>query len=144
MIPLFKVYMNNHAIENVTKTLTSGFISQGSQVENFENELKIFLRHNLLLTLNSATSGLTLALRLLVDRCDDLYWMGFDKENDVILTPSLTCFATTSSILANGIKNIVWIDSDPNTCNVSFDDIRNKLSVKTKIIYIVHWGGQLV
>jgi dTDP-4-amino-4,6-dideoxygalactose transaminase len=52
----------------------------------------------------------------------------------------LTCFATNAAILANNCK-INWIDTDPNTANVSLIDIENKLTANTKVLYIVHRGG---
>ena len=52
----------------------------------------------------------------------------------------MTCFATTASILANNV-NIRWLDVDPETTNIDLNDLKNKLSEKTKVIYVVHWGG---
>ncbi len=138
--PLFKVFMNNKAIKNCNKTLRSGMITQAMQVENFENELKIFLDNENILTLNSATSGLTLALHLLQESNEELNWFGFNKEMDIVLTPSLTCFATTCSILNNNC-NIRWIDTNLNTGNIDFNDLKNKINERTKIIYIVYFGG---
>tara|TARA_B100000073_G_scaffold334304_1_gene326707 strand:- start:2874 stop:3977 length:1104 start_codon:yes stop_codon:yes gene_type:complete len=122
--------MNKDVMTPLEKTLMSGYITQGSRVSEFEKELSEYLEIPYLLTLNSATSGLTLALRLL----------GVNRDEDVVLTPALTCFATTASILSYGVS-IRWIDTDPNTGNVSIPDIKSKLTEKTKVIYVVHWGG---
>lgn len=137
-ISLFKVFMSNDVIEPVNKVLMSGFITQGPVVEEFEKRLSEYIGNQYILTLNSATSGLTLALRLLLNKTEN--WPGFDKENDFVLSPALTCFATNSAILANNCK-IKWIDTDNTTANVSIDDIKRKLSYNTKVLYIVHWGG---
>ena len=144
MIPLFKVYMNDTVSDEVSKTLHSGMITQGEKVEQFESKLIQYIGNPYVLTLNSATAGLTLALKLLMKPCEDLMnWKGFDKSRDIVLTPALTCFATTASILSHDV-NIRWIDVDPETCNVCLKDIRNKLSPFTKVIYIVHWAGNPV
>ncbi len=137
--------MSDDALKQVNETLTSGFITQGPKVDQFENELSHFFKHEYVLTLNSATSGLTLALRLLMKESNDKSdpmgaWPGFNKEKDIVLTPALTCFATNAAILANGCK-IGWIDTDNSTANVSIEDIKNKLNENTKVVYIVHWGG---
>jgi dTDP-4-amino-4,6-dideoxygalactose transaminase len=137
MLSLFKVFMSEDVIEPVNKVLMSGYITQGKKVEEFESALSTYLDQPRVLTLNSATAGLTLALRLLKNPTDS--WPGFLDEDEV-LTPALTCFATTSAILSNG-ANIKWLDVDPNTANIDFDDLKNKLSPTTKAIYIVHWGG---
>jgi dTDP-4-amino-4,6-dideoxygalactose transaminase len=129
MIPLFKVYMNEDIDKFIIPTLNSGMITQGSKVEEFENKLKEYFNYPYILTLNSATSGLTLAYRLL----------DIDNEDCVISTP-LTCFATNCAILANNL-NIVWADTDINTCNIDLEDVISKLNEKTRVLSFVHWGG---
>ena len=131
-IPLFKVYMNNN-LEYVTNVLVSGMVTQGKKVEEFEEKLKKYFNYPYLLTLNSATSGLTLAYRLL-----DLK-PGIDK---VISTP-LTCFATNASILANNL-DIIWADTDQHTCNIDLEDVKKKINSNTKVLSFVHWGGNPV
>jgi dTDP-4-amino-4,6-dideoxygalactose transaminase len=139
-IPLFKVFMSEDVLEPLNKILMSGFITQGGQVDKFEEKLQEYFNNRHVLTLNSATSGLTLALRILLNEDKEDNWPGFDVESDYVLSPALTCFATNASILANNCK-IKWIDVDKSTANVSIDDIKNKLDKNTKIVYIVHWGG---
>ena len=139
-IPLFKVFMSEDVIKPLNDVILSGFISQGPQVDKFEEELSKYFNNQHVLTLNSATSGLTLALRLLIDEDKDDEWPGFDIVNDYVLSPALTCFATNAAILANNCK-IKWLDTDNNNANISIDDLRNKLCANTKIVYLVHWGG---
>ena len=143
MISLFKVFMSNDVIKPVSDVLMSGQLTQGKQVEKFEEELKKYIGNPYILTLNSATAGLTLALRLLKNKNALPKWPGFNDEEDVVLTPALTCFATTAAILANNV-NIRWLDVDLETVNISLEDVKNKLNEKTKVIYLVHWGGNPV
>jgi dTDP-4-amino-4,6-dideoxygalactose transaminase len=140
MIPLFKVFMSPDVLEPVNQVLMSGFITQGPKVEDFESALIRSIGNPYILTLNSATAGLTLALRLLKNKDESFDWPGFDDETDIVLTPALTCFATTAAVLSNYV-NIRWIDVDPNTANIDLVDLKNKLSKHTKVVYIVHWGG---
>lgn len=137
--PLFKVYMNNTVGEDVTKVLLSGKISQYSQVTDFEKELSNFIGNSNLLTVNSGTSSLHLAYHLLKKPIEELNFPGLE-DGDEVLTTALTCTATNWPILANNLK-IKWVDIDPNNMNLNLDDLKNKLSEKTKIICIVHWGG---
>lgn len=129
-IPLFKVFMNPDI--NITSVLTSGMITQGAQVEKFEQELNKWFDHPYILTLNAATSGLTLAVRL----------ANLGPDDEILSTP-LTCFATNASILANIKQNqkIKWVDIDPKTCNIDLNDLERKITDKTKVIMFVHWGG---
>lgn len=143
MISLFKVFMSNDVIKPLSDVLMSGQLTQGKQVEKFEEELKKYIGNPYILTLNSATAGLTLALRLLKNKNALPKWPGFNDEEDVVLTPALTCFATTAAILANNV-NIRWLDVDLETVNISLEDVKNKLNEKTKVIYLVHWGGNPV
>ena len=50
MIPLFKVFMSDNISHEITKVLTSGFISQGPQVEKFEGILKDYFGNQNLAT----------------------------------------------------------------------------------------------
>ena len=143
MLSLFKVFMSEDVLEPLNKVLMSGQLTQGPKVEEFEDALKEFIDNPYILTLNSATAGLTLATRLLKNKSENNNWPGFDEKEDIVLTPALTCFATTASILANNV-NIRWLDVDLDTANISLEDVKNKLNEKTKIIYLVHWGGNPV
>tara|TARA_B110000037_G_C17124378_1_gene507354 strand:+ start:111 stop:1280 length:1170 start_codon:yes stop_codon:yes gene_type:complete len=138
-LQLFKVFMSEDVLEPLNKVLMSGFVTQGKEVDKYETELKKFIGNENLLTVNSGTSGLTLAMRLLKNKDESFDWPGFN-ENDIVLTPSLTCFATTCSILANNVK-IRWLDVDLNTANIDLKDLKSKLNKYTKVIYLVHWGG---
>jgi dTDP-4-amino-4,6-dideoxygalactose transaminase len=133
MMSLFKVFMNKTVKEKVPEVLTSGFITQGKKVEELEHELKKLFNYPYIVSLNSGTSGLTLALRMIKDR------MNLD-QNDEVLTSPLTCMATNEPILANGLK-IKWVDIDRDNALINLDDLEKKLTKTTKIIMFVHWGG---
>jgi dTDP-4-amino-4,6-dideoxygalactose transaminase len=143
MLSLFKVFMSEDVLEPINKVLMSGQLTQGPRVEEFEKKLTEYIGNPYILTLNSATAGLTLATRLLKNKDETTDWPGFDDETDIVLTPALTCFATTAAVLANNVK-IRWLDVDLDTANICLQDLKNKLNEKTKIIYLVHWGGNPV
>jgi dTDP-4-amino-4,6-dideoxygalactose transaminase len=149
-IQLFKVHMNPNAKIEVGKILDSGYIGQGPKVEEFENKLTEYFDTDRVLTLNSGTSGLHLALHLLkkpnkaVKNFDGVaaweeHWPGI-QEGDEVLATALTCTASNFPILANGLK-IKWVDIDPTTLNMDLDDLERKITPKTKAILVVHWGG---
>jgi dTDP-4-amino-4,6-dideoxygalactose transaminase len=117
-----------------------GLLKKKDNKDKFEEKLSEYFGNKHVLTLNSATSGLTLALRLLLEEDAEDSWPGFNTETDVVLSPALTCFATNAAILANNC-NIKWIDTDNTNANVSIEDIRSKLEYNTKVLYVVHWGG---
>lgn len=139
-IPLFKVFMAppEELDAPVLSVLHSGYVTQGKKVEEFEEALRIFLGNPRALTVNSATSGLHLALHLL--KKSEGNWPGLVDQVDEVLTCPLTCTATNWPILANQLK-IKWVDADPSTCNMCLADLERKLSPTTKVVVLVHWGG---
>jgi len=139
MLSLFKVFMSKTVTEPLNEVIISGYITQGKKVDEFEQTLQQIFDHKYILTLNSATSGLTLAIRLLKNARPDINWPGIESD-DIVLTTPLTCTATNWPILANNLK-LKWVDIDTQTCNIDLDDLRRKLSPKTKVIMVVHWGG---
>jgi dTDP-4-amino-4,6-dideoxygalactose transaminase len=149
-IQLFKVFMSPSAKVEVGKILDSGYIGQGPQVEKLEKDLQQYLNVDRLLTLNSGTSALHLALHLLkkpkriVTAFDNMAyrlsnWPGIESGDEVLAT-ALTCTASNWPILANGLK-IKWVDINPKTLNMDLDDLERKITPKTKAIIAVHWGG---
>jgi dTDP-4-amino-4,6-dideoxygalactose transaminase len=136
-IPLFKVFMSENAAPEVTKVLNSGYIGQGPKVEEFEKNLSDYFDKDFLVTLNSGTSGLHLALRLLKNKKEN--WPGLE-DGDEVLTTAMTCTASNFPILANNLK-VKWVDIDPTTLNLDLEDLARKITAKTKVIMLVHWGG---
>lgn len=150
-IPLFKVFMSPKAGEEVTKVLNSGFIGQGPKVEEFESILKEHFQHPYIQTVNAGTSALHMALHLLKTpktHMENVYqgiafvehnWPGLEPGDEVLCT-AMTCTASNWPVLANGLK-IKWVDIDPNTLNMDLEDLAKKITLKTKVIMGVHWGG---
>jgi dTDP-4-amino-4,6-dideoxygalactose transaminase len=150
MIPLFKVFMTEDSAVETSKVLMSGYIGQGTQVEKFEDLLKEYFTNDNVVTTNSATSSEHLAIHMLKTSekniisyhgvCfEDREWGGLNEGDEVLTTP-LTCTATNWPILANGLR-IKWVDVDPNTCNIDLEDLERKITPKTRVIMVVHWGG---
>ena len=149
-IDLFKVFMAETAAEEVGKVLKSGYIGQGPKVDEFENQLKQHFNHDYVTTVNAGTSALHLALHLLKKSNKEnvnvtgfggyqSFWPGLEEGDEVLATP-MTCTASNWPILANGLK-IKWVDIDPETLNMDLDDLERKITPKTKVIMLVHWGG---
>jgi dTDP-4-amino-4,6-dideoxygalactose transaminase len=136
-IPLFKVFMSDESKQNALEVLGSGFIGQGSKVDEFENELKNIFDNEYIVTTNSATSAEHLAFHLLKKQYRN--WSGLKDGDEVLCTP-LTCTATNWPVLANNLK-IKWVDINENNLNMDLDDLERKITSTTKVIYLVHWGG---
>ncbi|PZG51942.1 aminotransferase DegT [Spongiactinospora gelatinilytica] len=135
MIPLFKVAMSESAPGAVAEVVGSGQIGQGAKVAEFERALADRIGNPRVATVNSATSGLHLALHMAARGRDD-------DEGEVLSTP-LTMEATNWAILANRL-HIKWVDIDPATLNVDLDDLARKISPRTRAIIVVHFAGYSV
>lgn len=128
--PLFKVRVNSQqALNNIAEVFASGYINEGEYVTKLESELKAYLKVKNLTLVNSGTSALTLALRII----------GIDKGDEVITT-AMTCVATNTAILNSGAK-IVWADLDIDSGMISAIDVERKITNKTKAIMVVNWAG---
>ncbi|HEX4338963.1 MAG TPA: DegT/DnrJ/EryC1/StrS family aminotransferase [Polyangiaceae bacterium] len=129
MIPLFKVHMPETVVAPLSETILCGFIGEGPRVKEFEADLGAFFGNPHVLTLNSCTSALQLALRL-----------SNVEAGDEVISTAMTCTATNEPVMAAGAK-LVWADIDPTTGNIDAAAIEKKITNKTKAIIVVHWGG---
>jgi len=153
-IPLFKVFMSEEAAFRASEVINSGFIGEGPQVKEFEKELSSYFdssKNNYSLsTVNSATSAEHLLYHYFKKNRELLKfndnglstntkWDAL-KPTDEVLTTALTCTATNWPIINSGL-NLKWVDTDANTLNMSLDDLENKINEHSRIITVVHWGG---
>lgn len=129
IIPLFKVNVSKKVDKPLLEVLHSGYIGQGPKVEEFEKILSRFLGNVNVLTVNSGTSAIHLALRL-----------ANVKEGDEVISTPMTCSATNEPIFALGAK-IVWADIFPKNGLIDPSSVERKITKKTKAIICVDWGG---
>jgi len=131
MIPLFKVYLPDSVDKPLLEVLHSGYIGQGIKVDKLEEALAPWMGTKNVLTLNSGTSALHLALRL----------ADVGPGDSVISTP-VTCSATNTPIV-NASADIIWADVNPKTGNVDPNSIEPLIMGNTVAIMCVAWGGYL-
>ena len=83
-IPLFKVFMAppEELDEELLRVVHSGYVTQGLQVEAFEEELRAYFCNDRVLTMNSATSAIHLSLHLL--RQPEGIWPGLRDNIDEV------------------------------------------------------------
>ena len=62
------------------------------------------------------------------------------KKNDEIIMPSYTFVSTANAFVIRGGKP-VFVDVDPDTCNIDASRIEKAISKKTKAIVVVHYAG---
>lgn len=62
------------------------------------------------------------------------------KEGDEIIMPSYTFVSTANSVVLKGAKP-VFAEIDEYTLNIDIDDVKRKITKKTKAIFPVHYAG---
>jgi perosamine synthetase len=116
-------------VEAVTRTLQQDTLAYGPMRDKFEAEFAAYTGVKYAFTTSNCTSALFLSVQLL----------GLTAEDEVIVTPQ-TFWATIRGLQAVGCK-LVFADIDPNTINIDPATIEDKITPRTKAIYLVHLGG---
>ncbi len=128
--PLFKVHMPvDEALVKIREVLNSGFVNEGQQVLEFQRSLESFLGVKKLMLTNSCTSALTIAYKL----------AGVSPGAEVI-SSAMTCVATNTPIVNLGAR-IVWADVKCDSGSIDPQDVRRKITDKTRAIVYVNWAG---
>lgn len=128
-IPISLPSMGQEEWEALKEPVFSGWITQGPKVAQFE---KLFAeRHGVKHAL--AVSNCTTALHLA------LVALGVGAGDEVIV-PAFTWVSTANAVMYCGAKP-VFIDIDPVTFNIDVNQLRSKITEKTKAIIPVHLFG---
>ncbi|MBU1076093.1 MAG: DegT/DnrJ/EryC1/StrS aminotransferase family protein [Spirochaetes bacterium] len=122
--------ISNDEINEVVKTLRSGWIGTGPKVARFEENFKKYIGAKYAVAVSSCTAGLHLSM--LVSGV---------KEGDEVITTPMTFVATINSITHTGAKPIL-VDIKRETLNIDTDLIEKKIKKKTKAILPVHFAGR--
>ncbi len=115
--------------KNICAVMAGGRYIMGPQVKEFEVEFAEYLGCNQVISCNSGTDALHLALRAL----------NIGAGDEVITTP-FTFIATTEAIGMVGATP-VFVDVDFNTYNIDIHQIESKITDRTKAILAVHLYG---
>lgn len=102
----------------------------GEEVRLFEKEFSAFLGSSQCVTVNSGTDALILGIRAL----------GIGP-GDEVLVPANTFIATALGVSENGARP-VFVDIDPDDYGLNLDDLRKKITSRTKAVIAVHLYGQ--
>ena len=134
-IPLINVNLQNQALRAeilaaVTSVIDSGAFVLGPDVQKLEEEFKNYTGVRHAVSCASGTDAILLPLMALE--------IG---PGDEVLVPSFTFYATVASVSRLGAKP-VFVDSD-ESYNISVEDVKKKISKKTKAILPVHLFGQM-
>ena len=122
-------------IDYFVESLNNKIIGEGQLVRDFEQAIADFLADMYsgvspyVVAVNGGTSALHIA-----------YILAGIGKGDEVICPVLTCTATTHPILWLGAKP-VFADIQKDTLNIDPEDIKRKITDKTKAIIVMHNGG---
>ena len=128
-IPLSYPDITEDDIRAVTRSLRSGRLSIGPQLEEFERLVALHAGRTYGIGVNSGTAGLHLALLAL----------GVGPGDEVI-TPAFSFIASANCIVYVGATP-VFVDCDPRSLNMRIKDVESNITEKTKAIIGVEVFG---
>ena len=116
-------------IEEVVKTLKSGWITTGPRTKELEKRLAEFCHTSRVVCLNSATAAEELNFRI----------CGIG-EGDEVIVPAYTYTATASATIHCGAK-VIFVDSQKDSTEMDYDKVAAAITHKTKAVVAVDLGG---
>jgi perosamine synthetase len=113
-------------LQEIFKT---GWIGLGPKTEEFENKFGQYVGASYAVGVNSATAALHLTLVA--------FRIG---PGDEVLVPSLTFISTAHAVLYVGATP-VFVDVRPDTLCIDPEDVKRKITDKSRVVLPVHYGG---
>ena len=129
MIPITKPSLDNSDYKYIKKVLKSKILSDGYFQQKSEILLKKSIKSKFVALTHSCTAALEISAILI-----NL------KKNDEVIMPSYGFVSVANAVVLRGAKPI-FADINPLTLNISYDDIKKKITKRTKAIYIIHYAG---
>ncbi|MCX8011388.1 MAG: DegT/DnrJ/EryC1/StrS family aminotransferase [Ignavibacteria bacterium] len=117
-------------IDEVVKTLKSGWIGTGPKVKQFEEDFKNYIGCEFAIAVSSCTAALHLAM------------IALELEPDAeVIVPTMTFAATANAVIHAGAKPVL-ADVDKFKMTLTSESILSKITSKTRAIIPVHFGGR--
>lgn len=129
-IPLFKMYWDAKDIVAVTKVIKRGsYWTMGPEIQTLENNIAGFIGKKYGVSFNSGTSALHATL------------LAYDiKHGNEVIVPSFTFIATANVVVLTGATP-VFADIEKQSYALDPEDVKEKITGKTKAIIPIHYGG---
>jgi perosamine synthetase len=128
-VPIARTSLLESEIQSVMEPLRTGWLVQGPKVREFEEKWSAFTGAKHSIAVTSCTTGLHLSLAAL----------GLQPGDEVIV-PALTWISTANVVEHLG-GTVVFCDVDLNTFNIDVEQLKQKITPKTKAIIPVHLFG---
>ncbi len=117
-------------IEEVSNSLRTAWLGTGPKVARFEKLVADYKGVKHAVAVNSCTAGLHLSCLAL----------GL-QHGDEVIVPAMTFCATINAVIHAGATPVL-VDVERETFNVDPEEVRRKISRRTKAIMPVHFAGR--
>lgn len=129
-IPYGRQCIEEDDIQAVVDVLRSDYLTTGPKIAEFERTVAAYVGAKYAVAVSNGTAALHIACLA----------AGITEGDEVITTP-ITFAASANCVLYCG-GTPVFADIDPETYNIDPEDIRRKITPRTKAIIPVHFAGQ--
>ena len=129
MIPYGRQSISTDDIEAVVRVLKSDYLSCGPEVEAFEQDLASFIGAKHVVAVNSATSALHLAMRVL----------GIGPGDRVVTSPNTFVASANCAAFVGAVPD--FSDINPETFNLDSELLARTWKPDTRAVVAVHYAG---
>jgi dTDP-4-amino-4,6-dideoxygalactose transaminase len=129
-IPFHRPCLGREEIDEVLSVMASGWLTTGPVAQRLERDFAAYVGCKYAIAVNSATSALQLALDAIGLR-----------PGDEVLLPTYT-FTATASVVTHFGAHPVLCDSLYGGFNIDPEDVRRRVTSKTRAVMPVHIAGQ--
>ena len=129
IIPYGHQWVDKTDIEAVVQVLRSAWLTTGPKVTEFEEAFANFVGARYAVAVSSGTAALHAAM----------YAIGI-KPGDEVIIPAMTFAATANCVVFQG-GTPVFVDVDPETLLIDPDQVKAKITPRTKAIIAVDYAG---
>jgi len=129
--PLFDIFWDNNDIEMVSNIIKRGsYWAVGPEILEFEKKISEYLGTKYSVVFNSGTSALHAAL------------LAYNITAGEVIVPSISFISTANCVILAGAKP-VFAEIESETIGLDPEDVKEKISKKTRAIIPMHYGGKV-
>tara|TARA_B110001450_G_scaffold140106_1_gene131157 strand:+ start:901 stop:2058 length:1158 start_codon:yes stop_codon:yes gene_type:complete len=129
LIPITKPSLDESDLKHIKNVLSSKILTDGFYQKKSEIIIKNYLKSKFIAVTHSCTAALEISAILI-----NL------KPGDEVILPSYGFVSIANAIVLRGAKPI-FVEVESHDLNISFNDIKKKITKKTKAIYVIHYAG---
>ena len=124
---------DNKEIEAINEVVLTGKFTMGEKVAKFERKFSEYIGMKYSVMVNSGSSANLLMIAALVTE-------GRLKKGDEVIVPAVSWSTTYTPLQQYGLK-VKFVDIDLDTLNIDIDSLKDAISNKTKLLFLVNLLG---